>query len=305
MKTTRQITAIFTVLMAATMLSSCEKEEGVATSLSGTWETTDQLFIREFRGQQLRTTKTVFSFTREKENYTFGDGYVIEYYDNALLPQTYHTIRWETWTRKNGDVGIEVKYYETHDKFSTISYNFDDQDFSGTCNLNDGPDQSFKFVRSTLPSLANVAHWGYNELIPTWHAVTYEGQLDIRRQYQGTTYTPTSVSITFDVDPAYNTSGPWNGKAFVIEKYDNAPWGTYLADSLRSWRFSNPQNLALCFAHSDNSWGDYDFQGVEVTENEMTGSIFVETNVFTPFILRRTSTPDWNTITKWGITNQF
>jgi len=45
---------------------------------------------------------------------------------------------------------------------------------------------------------------------------------------------------------------------------------------------------------------------VEYTENEMKGKIFVETNVFEPFTLRRTSTPNWEaTITDWGFENKL
>lgn len=292
-------------LVAAVMFASCEKEEEVALTMSGTWETSSQLFVRTYKGKALKTTKTVFYFDHEREYATVGNGYAVEYYDNSELPMTYHHIKWETWTRKNGDVGIEVDYFETNDKFATTSYSLDDQNFNGQCNLNDGSDQPFTFRRGTLPDLSQVKHWGYNELIPTWHPVTYEGPLDVRREYQGTVYTPTSVSITFDVDPAYNTSGPWNDKAFVIEKYDNAPWGAYLADSLRSWYLSSDGELSLYFKHSTESWSDYSMNDVKASENELSGRIFVETNVFTPFTLKRTDTPDWTAIKEWGITNRL
>ena len=294
------------VLVAAVSFTSCEKEEEVALTMSGTWETSNQLFVRTYKGKELKTTKTVFYFEHERDRATVGDGYAVEYYDNSELPVTYHHIRWETWTRRNGDVGIEVDYSETRDKWATTSYIIDDNNFSGKCNLNDGSDQPFTFKRGTMPDLSKVQHWGYNELIATWHPVTYEGQLDVRRQWQGTTYTPTSVVITFDVDPAYNTSGPWNGMAYVMEKYDNAPWGAFLADSLRSWQvseWSGGKEIAIMFANSGNSFGDYSFMNVAFTGETMTGEIFVETNVFTPFTMRRTNSPDWSAIKQWGITN--
>lgn len=294
-------------LTVAVLFTSCEKEEEVARTMSGTWETSSQLFVRTYNGKALRTTKTVFYFEHEHDYSISGYGFAVEYYDNSELPMTYHHIRWETWTRKNGDVGIEVDYSETHDKFATTNYSLDDQNFSGQCNLNDGSDQPFTFKHGTLPDLSKVKHWGYNELIPTWHLTTFEGELDIRRQYQGTTYKPTSVVITLDVDPAYNTGGPWNDKAYVMEKYDNAPWGTYLADSIKRWQINGPTSgkaIEVWFAHNEESFCDYEMWNVEFKDDTMTGEIFVETNVFTPFTMRRTDTPDWSKVTQWGIKNR-
>ena len=303
----KTLLSFFFALMATVLFTSCEKEEKVALSMSGTWETNTQLFVRTYKGQALRTTKTVFYFEHDREHATVGDGFAVEYYDNSELPMTYHHIRWETWTRQNGDVGIEVKYSETNDKFSTTSYNLDENNFNGLCNLNDGSEQPFSFLRGNLPDLSKVRHWGYNELIPTWHPVTYEGQLDIRREYQGTIYSPTSVVITFDVDPAYNTSGPWDDNAYVMEKYDNAPWGTYLADSIKRWQinvWTDNKELDVYFASSNTSFSDYRMWDLQFNGDTMTGEIFVETNVFTPFTMRRTSSPDWTAITQWGITNR-
>jgi hypothetical protein len=304
---TKVLLSLCVALAAAVLFTSCEKEEEVARTMSGTWETSTQLFERTYKGKTLRTTKTVFFFEHEGEHAISGYGFAVEYYDNSELPMTYHHIKWETWTRKNGDVGIEVDYSETCDKFATTSYSLDDQNFSGQCNLNDGPDQPFTFKRGSLPDLSKVEHWGYNELIPTWHPTTFEGELDIRRQYQGTTYKPTSVVITFDVDPAYNTSGPWNGMAYVMEKYDNAPWGTYLADSIKRWQigeWTEDKELDLWFAHNEGSSSDYEVWKLEFKDDTMTGEIFVETNVFTPFTMRRTDTPDWTKVTQWGINNR-
>ncbi len=291
-------------LVAAVTLASCEKEEEVALTMSGTWETSSQLFTRTFRGQTLRTTKTVFYFSHEREHAISGDGFAVEYYDNALLPMTYHHIRWETWTRKNGDVGIEVDYLETHDKWATTNYSIDDQNFSGQCNLNDGSDQPFAFKRGSLPDLSTVRHWGYNELIPTWHQVTYEGQLDVRREYQGKTYTPTSVVITFDVDPVYNDGGRWNDKAYVMEKYADAPWGTYLADSIKSWNLRDNE-LRITFANGDDGFQGYTMWKVKLSGDTMEGEMFVTTNVFTPFTMHRTDTPDWTAVKEWGIINRL
>lgn len=299
-------------VMGVAMFTACEKEEEIAQDISGAWESTDLLFSRTYKGQNMTTRKTVFVFNNDREHATSGYGYAIEYYDNQELPVAYFHTRWETWTRTStSEVGIEVKYDETNDIFKTQEpdYDLNDREFYGQCTINDVPGtRSFRFVRGTTPDVSNVKHWGYNELIPTWQQTTFEGQLDIRRKYQGTTYTPTSVIITFDVDPAYNTSGPWNDKAYVMEKYENAPWGTYLADSIKSWQINDwiggGKELNLYFANNHTSSSDYRIWNLQFNGDTMTGDIFVETNVFTPFTMRRTNTPDWSSITQWGITNR-
>ena len=301
----KQATHFFIALTAAVLVASCEKEEEVALTMSGTWETSTQLFTRTFRGQTLNTVRTEFYMEHEREHATVGDGFAVEYYDNALLPMTYHHIMWETWTRKNGDVGIEVKYSETGDKFSTTSYSLNDNSFSGQCSLNDGPDMPFSFKRGTLADLSLVKHWGYNELIPTWHPVTYEGQLAVRREYQGTVYTPTSVVITFDVDPVYNEGGPWNGMACVRENYDDAPWGEYLADSIRSWRKVGSTIDIDLQTGGEGFNGSYSLWNVEATEATLKGEFVAATNTFIPFTMQRVDNPDWSTITQWGITNRM
>ena len=96
----KQATHFFIALTAAVLVASYEKEEEVALTMSGTWETSTQLFTRTFRGQTLNTVRTEFYMEHEREHATVGDGFAVEYYDNALLPMTYHHIMWETWTRK-------------------------------------------------------------------------------------------------------------------------------------------------------------------------------------------------------------
>ena len=38
---------------------------------------------------------------------------------------------------------------------------------------------------------------------------------------------------------------------------------------------------------------------------EITDPIFVDTNVFTHFNMKRVPNPDWSTITEWGINNRL
>ena len=285
------------------MLQSCKDEEDLAEGLSGSWEG-DMKITHTYNGRTITPTKTIFTFYREGKHSTVGDGNVVEYYNASDFPMTvYRRLRWETWTRKSGDAAVQIKLENEDVKYSIYDWDMNEEAFAGVFSTETLPDTEFRLFRlSSSPDVSNVKHWGYNELLPTWHRVTFEGQLDVRREYEGTIYKPTSVVITFDTDPAYNDGGPWNGPAYVMEKFENAPWGNVLADSIKDWRISNDtKEMTIYFANSQESWGDYKFYNLVVNENTLSGEIFVETNVFTPFTMRRTTEPNWNAITEWGI----
>lgn len=288
-------------LMAATLLSSCEEEEKAARDLTGVWETTDPIFTRTYKGATVKPTKTIFQCN--SSDITLGDGIAVEYFDIPEYPVAYYNIKWETWTRNDGSAGIQVKYRETNDIFTTTNYKLTSSRFSGTADIN-GTDMSFNFVRGVAPDVSNVRYWGFNELMPTWHPVTYEGWLDVRRDYQGQTYQPTSVVITFDCDPVFNTSSNGFDMSYVRENYDDAPWGTYLADSVLDWRSTSDRQMFIYFANDGSSGSDYDFYNVAVNADSLVGDIFVDTNVFTHFNMKRVPNPDWSTITEWGINNR-
>ncbi|MCR5679833.1 MAG: hypothetical protein K6G08_06455 [Prevotella sp.] len=230
----------------------------------------------------------------------------VEYFDNKDIPVVYHHIKWQVWHRKDGSVGIEWYYEETNDKFKTTDYKMNDKEFSGICSLNndDANKKSIAFHRGTMPDVSKVEHWGYNELLPTWHQVTFEGKIFIQREYQGKIYEPKNVVITFDCEPVYNTGTVDNGKAFIKEEYENAPWGTYLADSIRFWDFWTSTADMRIF-RSDSNDPDYEFSSVERTENELKGQVWVKTNVYEPFTLKRIANPDWNAIKEWGFSKWF
>lgn len=297
-------------IVTVAAFTSCEKEEDIALTMSGVWETTDVLFPRTYKGQTMNPVKTVIVFDHDRDRATVGTGYAVEYFDNPELPVAYHHIRWETWTRtSSGEVGIEIDYSETGDIFKTIEpdYDLNDRDFYGQCTINQVPGtQAFRFTRGTAPDVSNVKIWGYNELIPTWHPVSYEGKLDVRRTYQGQTYQPTNVVITFDVDPQFNSNLYGYDKAYVREDYTDAPWGTYLADSVRHWSFyKDNKEMRIYLYNSEESWGDYQMWNVVATADSLVGDFFVDTNKFTHFNLKRIANPDWSAIKQWGIVNRM
>ena len=288
-------------LMALFTFTSCEKEEEVALDIAGTWETPAGFFTRTYKEHPLKTQKTVFYLHPERKGLTVGEGVAVEYYDNTELPVAYFHIKWSTWSRQNGDVGIELQYEETTDVFSTIDYKLKGSSFSGHLF---NSETTFNFARGTEPDVKNVKFWGYNELMPTWHQATYEGQVLIKREADGKIYRPKQFVITFDCEPAYNNGSVGVEKAYVKEVYeDDAPWGNVLADSIRFWDYYKDTNhMSIYLASNPDAYTpDYEFYDFEVTESEIKGSIFIETNVFEPFTLRRTSNPDWSSINKWGM----
>ena len=298
-----------TAFAALGALTSCEEEEEVAQTINGVWETTDVMFTRTYKGQTLTPTKTVLRFDQETSTSTIGYGVAVEYFNHQDIPVVYHHIKWEVWHRKDGSVGVEWYYQETNDKFKTTDYKLNDKEFSGMCSLNnaDNDKKRITFHRGTMPDVTQVEHWGYNELLPTWHPVTFEGKIFIQREYQGKVYEPKNVVITFDCEPVYNTGTVDNGKAFIKEEYDDAPWGTYLADSIRFWDFWTSTADMRIFRNDgyDPYNSDYEFMSVERSENEIKGSVFIKTNVFEPFTLKRINNPDWSAIKEWGFSKWF
>ncbi len=298
-----------TAFVALGVLTACEEEEETAQALNGVWETTDVMFTRTYKGQTMTPTKTVIRFDQERNTSLAGWGVAVEYFNNPDIPIVYHTIKWEVWHRKDGSVGVEWYYQETRDKFKTTDYKLNDKEFSGICSLNDADNDKKRitFHRGTMPDVSKVEHWGYNELLPTWHQVTFEGKIFIQREYQGKVYEPKNVVITFDCEPVYNTGMVDVGKAFIKEEYDDAPWGTYLADSIKFWDYWKASETLRI--HRNDGYDpyncDYELMYIERTDSELKGKMFIRTNVFEPFTLRRIANPDWSTIKNWGFSKWF
>lgn len=293
------------LLMVVSMLAftSCEKEEETARALSGAWEG-DLSITRTYKGNTIKPYKTVVVFEQEKATSLVGYGYMIEYYDNELK-EVYNHIQWDVWRRNNGNSGVE--FYTTdwpELKFIIYDdYEMNDRTFSGVY-MKDDKEVSFTLNRiSTAPDVSKVLYWGYNELLPTWNVMTYQGEMDITRTYNGKSYKPTSVTITFDVDPGYNETNLGTVKSYIREDYTDAPWGAYLADEIKSWRAYDFIGKSLDIHTLDGT--EYSIYNLQASEQELKGEIFVETNVFTPFTLKRVTTPKWSAITNWGITSKL
>lgn len=295
---------LLTAITALATFTSCEKEEEMAAALSGSWEG-DLGITHKYKGQTIKPVKSVFTFNQEAGYRTSGDGYLVETFDLPELKNVYRRLNWETWTRQNGDVGVQINLESEYVRYHIFEYNMSDQEFSGKYTLDDKTDIPFKLTRiATAPDVSKVKIWGYDELLPTWKPITYSGVLDIRREYKGKIYKPTNVTITFDVEPQYNTAMIGYEKSFLKEEYSDAPFGTYLADTIRSW-YNNGTILYINFIDSDESFGDYQMWNVTATQDSLAGDIFVDTNVFTHFNLKRITNPDWSAIKEWGIINRL
>lgn len=294
------------LLLTGVVLTSCEKEEEVAQGISGAWEG-DLGLTHIYHGETIKADRTIYIFNQESPSRRTGDGYIVEYYTNnhTELGVVYTRLSWETWTRQNGDVGIEIKFSETENKeikdtkIHILKYAFDDKLFKGEYEIN-GQTIAFSLNRVTAPEVSNVKYWDYNELIPTWHQVTFSGKIYLEREYQGQKYYPKNVIITFDVDPAYNSGSMGADKAYIKEEYDNAPWGSYLADEIKFWDsydISDDKRLNLYRSEGYDSYNkDYELMYIKFTDTEMKDEMFVKTNVFEPFTLKRVPNPDWSNV---------
>lgn len=297
------------VLLSTAVLTSCEKEEEVATDLSGCWEG-DLGISHSYKGQIIKPIRCVYTFSQNSERATFGDGYLVETYDILELPIVYRRFRWETWTRKNSDVGIEIRLENEEVKYHILNYKLGKNGFTGKYTTQANPEETaFKLTRvETAPDVTGVRYWGYNELLPTWHPATYEGNIYIKREYEGKAYYPENVVITFDVEPAYNTGMVDLDNAFIKEEYkaeDNAPWGTVLADTIQFWDMWGSNMNIYRKEDNDGYHADYQFQDLERSESEIKGVVYAGTNDPRPFTLKRIANPDWSTIKEWGFGKWF
>ncbi len=294
--------------MAVTLFTSCEKEEEVAAAVSGTWEG-DLGITHNYKGQTITPAKCVFTFNYEGAPRTNGDGYLVETFNHPDLKVVYRRLSWETWTRQNGDVGVQINLNSEDVKYHIVEYNMGDQEFTGKYTSGDKTDIPFKLTRvSTAPDVSNVKFWGYNELLPTWHPASYEGKIYIKREYAGKDYYPENVVISFDVEPAYNTGTVDLDNAFIKEEYlaeDNAPWGTVLADTIRFWDMWGSFMNIYRKEGNDGYRYDYQFHDVECSESEIKGVVYAGTNDPRPFTLKRIANPNWSTIKEWGFSKWF
>lgn len=293
---------LLAVVVGAVVFASCEDEEKMGQSLKGTWEG-DMGVTRTLRGKTIKPMRTVIHFDQETNTSTVGSGYMVEYYNLPGMEAVYYHLSWNTWTRKNGNVGLEFSLTDNpSDKFTFYDdFSMTDAVFEGKYPDSNGTDIHFKLKRiTTAPDVSNVKIWGFYDKMDTWSLTTYEGFIDLKRSYQDKTYTPTKVSITFDSDPMYNESSHNYFNGYMIEQYADAPWGSYLADKMEYWSlWSNEMRIRT----SDNT--EYNFYDIKVNENELTGEALVDYNTFYPFTLKRVSTPDMSAFQQWGITSRL
>ena len=80
-------------------------------------------------------------------------------------------------------------------------------------------------------------------------------------------------------------------------------YASNLADEIKNWRVYDLIGKSLDIYTLDGT--EYSIYNLQASEQELKGEIFVETNVFTPFTLKRVTTPEWSAITNWGITSKL
>ncbi len=288
---------LLAVIFGVALFTSCENEEALGRAVKGTWEG-DLGITRTLRGKTIKPTRTVIHFDQETNTSIVGSGVMIEYYNLPGLEAVYNHITWESWQRKNGNPGFEFRLDEdTSEKYVFYDdWSITDEWFEGIYPDKDGKDIHVRLTRiNTMPDISNVKMWGFYDNMDTWHPVTYEGTIGVKRDYQTKSYTPTKVTIVFDIDPVYNESNI-NSEGYIIEHYADAPFGNYLADKIDYWGLFHED---LRFRTTDNT--EYQFFGVKVNDKELTGEFLVSTNNTQAITLKRVDNPDTSTYTNLGI----
>lgn len=293
--------ALLSILFSTLVFTSCEDEEAMGRALKGTWEG-DMGITRTLHGKTIKPTRTVLHFDQETNKSTIGSGFMIEYYGLTGLEAVYHHLRWDTWTRKNGNVGFEFKLDEIDEKYVFYDdWSMTDTWFEGTYPDKNGKDVRIKLKHITsTPDVSNVKTWGYFDNMDTWYPVTYEGAIGIKRDYDGKkVYTPTKVTIVFDCDPVLNETDH-STDGYVIEHYPDAPFGSYLADKIEYWGLYSG---SLTIRTSDRT--EYHAYGVKVNNQELTGEFIISTNETQQATLKRVDNPDMSGYTIWGIESRM
>lgn len=296
-----KLLALLSVLFSMLVFTSCQDQEAMGRALKGTWEG-DLGITRTLRGKTIKPTRTVLHFNQDNDRSIIGDGYMIEYYGLPGLEAVYHHLTWDTWTRKNGNVGFEFKLNEIGEEYVFYDdWSMTDAWFEGTYPDKNGKDVHIKLNHITsTPDISNVRIWGYFDNMDTWHPVTYEGTIGIKRDYEGKkVYTPTKVTIVFDCDPVFNESNHYTD-GYVIEHYADAPFGSYLADKIEYWGLYSE---TLTIRTSDRT--EYNGYGVKVNSQELTGEFIISINETQQATLKRVDNPDMSSYTIWGIESRM
>lgn len=281
--------------------TSCKDEEAMGRAVKGVWEG-DMGITRTLRGKTIKPTRTVLQFNQERNTSTVGSGIMIEYYNLPGLEAVYSHITWNTWTRKNGNVGFEFKVDDVADEKYVFydDWSMTDERFTGKYPDKNGKDVSVVLKRiQTMPDVSKVKVWGFFDKMDTWYPVAYEGTVNIQREYQSKSYSPTKVTIVFDIDPVYNETNH-SSEGYIIEHYSDAPFGSYLADKVEYWGLYSGD---LSFRTSDNT--EYRFYNTKVSEQQLTGEYIISVSSTQAITFKRTTVPDVSFIQQWGITSRI
>ena len=128
----KQFTTIFTVmLMAALSLSlvSCDEDAEVAATLAGTWQGNVDAYSR-YNGREYRAAESKVQFN---SGYNSGDGYWIDYYNDA--PYSYQASH-ITWYVRN--TNIYIHFEEDNTNVVVYNYTLSDDRLSGYIQTGNG-----------------------------------------------------------------------------------------------------------------------------------------------------------------------
>ena len=149
----KRFTTIFTVmLMAALSLSlvSCDEDAEVAATLAGTWQGNVYAYSR-YNGREYRAAESKVQFN---SGYNSGDGYWIDYYNDA--PYSYQASH-ITWHVRN--TNIYIHFEEDNTNVVIYNYRLSDDRLSGYIQTGNG-----QMLTITL----------YHTYSPNWSSYTFD-----------------------------------------------------------------------------------------------------------------------------------
>lgn len=143
-------------MLTMTTFTSCEDEE-IARTLEGTWQGNMRIKSK-YSGRTYYATRTEVTFLRDVYRYSSGEGYWIDYYNDAPWGWDY-VANHISWKVSNGD--ILVYFIEEDTDLVIRNYRLNDNRFEGT--LWDGNQRvDFTLYHVSSPNWSRYDHWGYD-----------------------------------------------------------------------------------------------------------------------------------------------
>lgn len=142
-------------------LTSCDDDVEIARTLEGTWEGDMYTSIKFSDGRIYDISYSQICFLSNPYTYTSGDGYWVDYYDNAYWGSYNYVTSHIEFTVRNRV--INIYFVEDHETVSIYDYSLSDNYFSGYIELYNGDRRQFRLRHVNSPNWGSYSRWGYDD----------------------------------------------------------------------------------------------------------------------------------------------